>query len=130
MRGLRWISPTLIAVGAAAIAVAVAAGGAHVALVLVFPVVYGGSLLFLAGIGVLTAGLFTLPLAAGSYGDASPGLARPGTFSSGGVVVLGPIPIFWGSASGVSRKVRFAVALAGALALAVVVVLLVLAGRG
>ncbi len=130
MRGVRWVPPTLIAGGAAAIAVAVATGGARAAIVVVFPVVYGGSLLFAAGVGLFAAGVVTLPFAVVATEEARSDRAVVEGSASGGVVLIGPVPIFWGSASGVSRRVRVAAAIAGAIALAVVVGVLVVLARG
>jgi uncharacterized membrane protein len=122
MRGSALIGPILLLLGAVAIGIAVASGGAHAALIVIIPVFYGSSLLFLAGVALVIAGFLTLPLTLAAEEPEGAPAGPPSGVSSGGLVLIGPIPIFWGSASGASRGVRVAAAAAGAIALVVAVV--------
>ena len=123
---MRWsalLAPLFFAAGAAAIGLAVAEGTARAALVVVIPVVYGSSLLFVLGIGLVVAGMFALPLSLPLEPEPEPtpqGAGAPRA-AAGGFVLVGPVPIFWGSAAGVSRRVRIAIAVAGAIVLGLAV---------
>jgi len=130
---VRWVvlgPVALLLAGLALVVVSVAKGGADVALLVVFPVVYGSSLGFLLGAILLFAGFLSLPFALGMEEDearSTPSLADPPppTGASGGVggfVLIGPVPIVFGSWKGVSRRVRWALAVAGSVLLTVVVV--------
>jgi uncharacterized membrane protein len=115
VRGLRVVAPAFLAAGVAAVAYAVAAGGAQVGLFLVFPVVFGDSWLFYGGVLLLLVGLFALPLSFAGDAEVVP-LPTPGASTaggSGGLVLIGPVPIFFGSWRAVSRRTRIAVAAAG-----------------
>ncbi|MGI0132833.1 MAG: hypothetical protein ACREDK_07075, partial [Thermoplasmata archaeon] len=91
----------LLVVGAALVVRAIVAGTASFFLVVIIPVVAGGSLEFVVGVILLLAGLFTLPLAWSSGGDedapeaGSSGAPRSG-MRSGGLLLVGPFPIFFG----------------------------------
>jgi uncharacterized membrane protein len=119
------VGPILLGAGAILIAVAALTGGAHAVLVLIFPVVYGDAPLFVLGILLIVTGVFALPFAFGAGTSREPAAAPTGPVTSGGVVLVGPIPIFWGSASGASRRVRIATAIGGTAALIVAVALFV-----
>lgn len=107
MRGT-WIvaGPGLLVLGALLVGYAVATGGAHLYLVLIFPVVAGTSPLFAVGVLLLIAGIFLLPFlwAAGfeepspSTGGVPPSATPPvGPKSrSGGILFVGPVPVFLG----------------------------------
>lgn len=117
----------LIVAGLALVALAVADGGASLALVVVLPVLYGRSLEFVAGVLLFVAGLFALPLTFGSVTPAEAGPEEDTTASSGGsggLVLIGPVPILWGSWKGVSPRTRVLLAVLGGAILAAAVVLL------
>jgi uncharacterized membrane protein len=118
MRVWAVLPPVLLLLGALAIGVAVARGTAGLAVVVVVPVFYGSSALFLAGVLLLAAGLLTLPLSLpGAIGSPESEPASAEGASPGGLILIGPIPIFWGSWRRTSRGVRVAAALAGAAAI-------------
>lgn len=125
MRAGSVLSVGLLAAGAALLAAAVLEGGAALALVVVVPVLYGRSLAFILGVALLVSGFFTLPLALGSSEpDDAPadGPTTPAA-GTGGLVLVGPVPIFFGAWSGVSLRTRWLVALLGLAVLAVLVAL-------
>ena len=131
MRAVTLVPVALLAAGAALVALAVAEGGAHVALVVIVPVVFGSSLAFLAGVLLLVAGVFSLPVALDVGEDTEPtepsaGRAPTGG-GTGGLVLIGPVPIFVGTWRNATTRTRFLVALAGAAALAAAVLFLLLA---
>lgn len=120
MRVASFIAPALIAGGVAAVVGAILTGGAQAGIVVVFPVIFGSSALFLVGVLLLIAGIFALPLAFG-VSEVEP--STSGNVTSGGLVLIGPVPIFWGSAGHASRRVRLLAAVAGGLLLVVAAVL-------
>jgi uncharacterized membrane protein len=105
---VRWAGPLLLVLGALALAVAVAQGSARLFLLLVIPVVTGTGGLFLGGVVLIALGVFFLPLALLSD---QPGAPEPGTSAppppplaaerpateGGGLLLIGPVPIFFGS---------------------------------
>lgn len=131
MRAAALVPVLLLAAGVGLVAVALAEGGASLALVLVVPVVVGRSLEFALGVLLLIAGLLTLPLAfpppatSDEVGAGSP----PGGASSdvGGLVLIGPVPIFFGRYRSLPTRTRVLVAILGALALVAAAVALALA---
>jgi len=123
MRGASLFPIVLAVAGVALIADAVSRGSASVALFVVFPVVYGNDGEFLLGVALLLGAFLTLPLAlgiaVGSVGVREPVLPiqrgeAPSTEAMG-LVLIGPVPIFFGGWKSVSRKVKVAVAAVGAL---------------
>ncbi len=130
MRSWALVPAGLLGAGAVLVAVAALQGGTELAIVVVVPVVYGRSLEFVAGVLLLVAGLFTLPLAfePGEEPEPpAPGTARPGTpGGSGGLVLIGPVPIFFGSWKGVSTRTRVIAAILGGVVLVVAILVLVL----
>jgi len=108
---LRPLVPIAIfASGAAMIALAVASGEAEVSLILIFPLVSGSGGLFMlgtvlivfsfvVGFAMLAMGQLEVQQAMlGQTGTGSVHEARPGTEKKyGGVVLVGPIPIAFGS---------------------------------
>lgn len=108
----------LLLSGAGLVGGAVASGSARVALFLVVPVVTGGSLLFLVGVLLLVLGFLSVPLAYAAEPRPEPTLppeaAAPTPGRSGGVVLIGPFPFFFGSFRSAPRWVRWTAALAGA----------------
>lgn len=112
-------------------------GGASVWLVLVFPVVSGQSLEFLVGALLLFAGFLSLPWAlfeeeeapreAGPMSASSRTEPPSATGSTGGVILVGPVPILLGSWRTASRRARWWLAVAGG-AIALVLVAMILLG--
>ena len=135
---MRWLVLAPIAsllAGVGLVLVSVLRGGASVAIVVVVPVISGSSGTFLLGIALLIAGLLSLPLALAydreenSSLEDSGGSARPrpeGAGGSGGFVLVGPVPIVFGSWKGISPRTRRLLALAGAILLIAAVVATVL----
>ena len=130
MSAVRWAGPGLLVLGVALLIAAVATGGAQLALVVIFSVVLGGaSVLFLAGIASVFVGIFLLPLA---FGDVAPEAAaafgaapQPEGAATGGLVLLGPLPIFFGSWKNAGRRAYWLAAGVGlALLVAVITVAL------
>lgn len=127
MKGVLAAALTLVVAGVALVALSVSEGGATVALVVIFPVVFGSSGLFLLGVVLMLAGLVSLPFAlaasatVGEEGPVPEGVeAAVGGGASGGVVLIGPVPILFGSWRGLSRRERWALVLLGAGLLTVV----------
>jgi uncharacterized membrane protein len=92
--------------GAILLAEAVATGGARVYLFLVIPVFTGTTLAFGLSAVLLVLGVFLIPLAfvreeaaetAAPNPSAPAPSAPPADRGSGGVILVGPIPIFFGS---------------------------------
>jgi uncharacterized protein (TIGR00304 family) len=100
-----WLPIALFLAGVLAIGYAVATGEAEVSLVIIFPVFSGSSGLFLLGVLLLVASFFVgfalLAFAQSSEQEVrgtNPVKEPSGTKSSyGGVVLIGPIPIAFGS---------------------------------
>jgi uncharacterized protein (TIGR00304 family) len=130
VRAGAFVPLALLVAGAVLVGAAVAAGGASLAIVVVVPVVSGRSLEFVAGVLLLIAGLFTLPLALGPVEerDGSDLADDAGSASggSGGVVLIGPVPIFFGRWKSVSFRTRLVAAVVGALVLVGAVAVFVL----
>jgi uncharacterized membrane protein len=125
MRPAAIAAPILLAGGAVLIVLGALSGGAHAALVVIVPVVYGSAPLFVLGVLLLVAGILALPFAVAPPEATGVASRASGTATSGGVILVGPVPIFWGSASGASRAVRVAAALTGTAVLVVAVILFV-----
>ncbi len=130
------IAPLLLLVaGVLLVADAVRRGAATLSLVVIVPVVSGSSSEFVLGVVALIAGIFLLPwLAWREQGapDPGPGPADPGespnpgaTGGTGGLILVGPVPIFFGSWRRGSRRTRLWLALVGGVAFALLVVALV-----
>jgi uncharacterized protein (TIGR00304 family) len=133
---VRWwglVPAGLLGVGALLVGWAVAEGGAELAIVVIVPVLFGRSIAFVAGVLLLVAGLFTLPLAFEPAEEAEPptaGGSPAGTHGgSGGVVLIGPVPIFFGSWRNVSPRTRVLAAILGGAVLVVAIALFVLFAR-
>ena len=109
MSAVRFLPLVLLALGAALIVDAVLRGSAHAALILIVPVLTGGSLEFLVGVVLLFIGLLSLPLlslasAMESEEEVEPSGGKPASTGSGGVVLIGPVPIFFGEWAGMRGK--------------------------
>lgn len=123
---MRRLPPTLLLLvsiaGVGLVVDAVLRGAATFALVVIVPVVVGSSPELLAGVGLIFAGLLGWALLA-SESDGGPFEepasartdGRPASFGSagGGVVLLGPFPIFLGGYRPASARVRWAWVAAG-----------------
>ncbi len=135
MRGSRLVPWVLLVGGVVTVADAVLRGGASVSLVVVVPVVTGRSVEFLAGMGLLILGFLSVAaLAVDPAEPSDPDLDDPlppaaVAEGGGGVVLLGPVPIFFGGWRAVSRRTRWWVALAAAVATAALVAFALLAFR-
>jgi uncharacterized membrane protein len=127
----RWgfVPIVLLGAGAGLVLLALLEGGAHLALIVVIPVFFGGSLEFVLGVLLLVGGFVGLPLA--FDGESVPTSGRgtttggSGSSGSGGLVLIGPIPIFIGRWKSVSGRARLAAALVGAAIVAIAVVTIV-----
>jgi len=122
MSVLRWSGPVLLALGIALVLAAVVTGAAHLLVVVVVPVFVGGaSLLFFGGIIALFLGIFLLPLAFASEleepGSVPAPDSPPPSGGSGGVILIGPIPVFFGGWKHPGRRTYWTAALVGALVL-------------
>lgn len=101
---LRFTGLTMLVVGILLVVLAVLEGQMEMALFIVFPVIYGGGLI--AGLGILlvflgSVSLFLSLIPFGTYEreENGPGycLDRERDIKTGGVVLIGPIPIVFGS---------------------------------
>ena len=123
--GLLGSAGTLVA-GVALIVGSVAAGEAHVSLLVFVPVVSGSSVLFLVGVLLLILGFFSLPFSLTGVDSepppSAPGTTAPPSAGAGGFVLIGPVPIVFGSWKGISRRARWALALLGSALLIVALV--------
>jgi len=116
--------------GVALIALSIAEGGASIALVVIVPVVSGSSLTFLLGVVLLIVGFLWIPFALVREPDEESPSLPPSTGTApaegqggvGGFVLVGPVPIVFGSWKGISRRTRWWLALAGAVLLSVALV--------
>ncbi len=110
--------------GVALVAYSVLVSAASVSLVVFVPVLSGRSTLFLGGVVLLVVGFVALPLA--FTGPARPGSPPPAppvgspladigadTAGVGGLLLIGPVPIFFGSWSRVSGRARWAAVVLG-----------------
>jgi len=119
----------ILLVGVALIVVSVLEGRASVSLLVIFPVISGSSVTFLLGVVFLIVGFLTLPLALSDAWEAVPlAPSEPPTRSPnagsgvGGFVLVGPVPVVFGSWKGISRRARWALVVSGAVLFLVVLV--------
>lgn len=117
----------LLAGGVVLMVDAVRRGAASAALVLIFPVLSGNSPEFLLGLFAFLLGIVTGMIAfAGARGAAArgpPDGGEEGASTAGGVLLIGPIPIFFGSARPASLRALLGwVALGAALTAAAVLI--------
>jgi uncharacterized protein (TIGR00304 family) len=130
VRPISFVPICLLAAGLSLVVVSVANGEADVSLVVIFPVISGSGSLFLIGVALVVMGILSgfMLIVATSYGaapdsgDSSWGDAGGGTGEKGskygGVILIGPIPIVFGS----NAKIAYVM-----LAVAVGIVIFVLA---
>jgi uncharacterized membrane protein len=102
----RFLGPLCLVIGAALLTDALATGGARLYLWLIFPVVTGTTLAFGLSVLFLVLGFLLLPFAfVGDTGRQGPAPPLPSPNSappteredSGGLILIGPVPIFFGS---------------------------------
>lgn len=105
-RGVRFVGPLLLLVGGALLGISIATGGAHLYLLLVVPVFTGTSALFGVAVALLVGGFLLLPVVFTSEArqESTPGPANTGfgppdvsEEGSGGLLLIGPVPIFFGT---------------------------------
>jgi uncharacterized protein (TIGR00304 family) len=134
---LRTLAPVgLFVAGVACIAASVASGETDVSLLVIFPVFTGSSGLFLLGIALVVFSFIIgfMALVAGQAelagamlgSEGAPGTAKAGTERKyGGVVLIGPVPIAFGS----DKRMALAMLVIGiVLAIAVLVALALVLG--
>ena len=129
MRATALAGPALLLAGGALLAVAVGSGAAQVGLFVVVPFVIGSSPLLALGILLLVLGVFLLPWTFAAVPAEEPrpsGVAREGPASgiarSGGVVLVGPVPIFFGGWRAPSRRAYWLAVAVGSVCLVLFVV--------
>jgi uncharacterized membrane protein len=129
---VRFLGPVCLVVGGILLGEALVTGGARFYLLLIVPVFTGTTPLFLLSVVLLVVGFLLLPLvfasteppevpSARAASTASPPAATPPT--SGGILLVGPIPIFFGAWRR-NPPIPYRWALLVGVALAVVAVLL------
>ena len=126
-----WAPVVVFLAGIACIASAVATGEAEVDLVLIFPVFSGSSGLFLLGIALIVLSfLIGFAMLAMTQAELAANLSTPGVSekpeiqrktSYGGVVLIGPVPIAFGS----DKKIAVAMLVIG-IAIFIVLVSIIL----
>jgi uncharacterized membrane protein len=100
----------LLLAGLVALGLSVADGSARLYLVLLFPVITGSSPLFVLGLLGVVGGLIVFFLSAEGaavgpgYGGRGTTPSGGRTSTSGGVVLIGPVPVFFGAWKGPSRR--------------------------
>jgi uncharacterized membrane protein len=126
----RWVGPALLLLGVGLVVAAVATGSAHVALVLIVPVIFGSaSPLLIAGILSIFLGILALGLTFGvQFEDPeelrpAPGGGPAPSGGTGGVVLVGPFPIFFGSWKNPSRRAMLLAVAVGTVVLVSLVLL-------
>ena len=102
---LRALGPVALVAGVGLLVESLLTGGARLYLFLVIPVITGTSALFALAVGLIVVGVFFLPFL--FVGDEEPNAvpaplptspihATEGDGAAGGVVFVGPVPIFFG----------------------------------
>jgi uncharacterized protein (TIGR00304 family) len=112
---LRWLGPVLLALGIATVIAAVLTGSAKLFLLFIVPVITGSSWELLVGIALIFLGIFLLPVtwnlmelsdsnrSTGRMPESSTSArGEPSASSVGGVILIGPVPIFFGAWRGKS----------------------------
>ena len=128
MRAWALVPAALFVEGAGLVFAAVISGGATVGVALVVPFVVGRSLEFVLGVVLVLAGFLTLPLAfpRSDVEGSEPGDAPAGSTGGGGIVIVGPVPILFGSWRSVSARTRLLLAIVAAVIFALVVLAVLL----
>jgi uncharacterized membrane protein len=130
VRGVRpwwtYLSLLVTVVGIALIVDALLRGTAQASIVLIVPVLTGGSPEFVVGTLLTFVGLLAVFLSVGVGAvDDEPSPAEGAPSRSGGVVLIGPVPIFFGEWRQMGQRGRYGWVAAGAIATAVLVLLFV-----
>ena len=136
MRLLRLLPPSLLLAGITLVIASSVQGSARLFLFLIFPVFAGNSLPFLMGVVLLVIGVFSMPLTLGWQsvskensssppGEDGPPDPKNSKASWGGIILLGPIPLFVGAWKGHPPISYWVAAALGALLLVLVAGLLV-----
>ncbi len=129
MKGRMWIPLALFIAGVACIAVAAATGEAKVQLLIYFPLISGSGPIFLAGVLLIASSFilgFVLAFSSILEENARPLMPSEGRQARatespqnrtryGGVVLIGPVPIIFGS----DRRMAFAMLVIAAVVIAV-----------
>jgi uncharacterized membrane protein len=133
----RWeqaVPPALLIAGASLIAYAVATGQARFYLVLIIPVVTGDSVALVLGAVLLVVGFLLIPWSFSGVAEDppanrphAPGVTAGSEPTSGGLLLVGPVPFFFGSWRTHSRA-RYWVAVGLGLALILAFAALLLVG--
>jgi uncharacterized protein (TIGR00304 family) len=101
-RTLRYLGIALMAIGAMALIAAVATGEAQFALVVIVPIIYGSGALVGGAILAIFAGVLLLFLSLSPHDPGAEGKPDEGAPRAksewGGVILIGPVPIIFGSA--------------------------------
>ena len=126
-RGVRALGPALLLSGLVLFGVAIARGPARLDIVVIVPVLTSSSPLALLGVLLLFVGVLFLPLSFAA--EEEPGAAPPGPAgpppgagaARGGVLLVGPVPVFFGDGKRPSRRSYWLAVLAGSLALGLLV---------
>jgi uncharacterized membrane protein len=125
---VRWLPVALLTLGTALVVHSVVTGSTRLYLLVVLPVLSGASWEFGGGVLLLMAGFFTMPFAFSSTETGGPDEGhRSGstkTTEPGGVLLLGPVPLFFGSWRGAGRGAYLVAVAVGAVLFAALVLLL------
>ncbi len=120
-----------LAAGVGLVTMAVLTGEATLYLLLVVPVVTGSSPLLLLGVACLFLGFLAIPFALGASGfegeeplPHSSAESRGASGGWGGVVLVGPLPLFFGRWRGMRGRGYWLAVLAGALLVVVALAVL------
>jgi uncharacterized protein (TIGR00304 family) len=131
MRVLPLIPLLLVVIGIGLVVRAVLDGGATAYLLVIFPVVAGTSGLFLLGVILIVVGMVLTPftlLDSAPRAQETPSLASsPPAATTGGVILIGPVPILFGAWRNISSRRRWGLAILGAAVLAVVILAILFA---
>lgn len=105
---------------------AIATGGARAGIFVIFPFVIGGSWLTalgaLFGFGAIATSFLLVPWEPAFEEPAPGGVTEPAMPRSGGVVLVGPVPVFFGGWKRPPRWAYWSAVLAGVLLFTVVLV--------
>lgn len=113
MRGRMWVPIFVFAAGVACVVAAAATGEAKVELFIIFPLISGTGWLFVLGVVLIVASFvlgFILAASAMTEAEEVPLVREPqgptegkgGRTRYGGVILIGPVPIIFGSDRGVA----------------------------
>lgn len=103
--GHRLVAPALLLVGVGLVVLSIVSGSARWYFFVFIPIVAGNSALLVLGAILIFLGIAFLPTAfrrgdgediPGPRDPNSPGTTPSGSRSSGGLLLVGPVPIFWG----------------------------------